>query len=808
MTPERNDHTGIEAVHAASTEAVTNLLQVAWQRKSLVALGAVAGFVLGSLYYTQLPPSYKTTAQVLVIKNQPDSLGASSPGIDARLPIYEDYLATHLTIVKSDELIMRALQKPEMKALPTLQLPADSTRDPRDIVTKALIVKRDNKDASGTYNNVLNLSLLWPEREEGIVILQAILDSYRKFLDEAYKTSTEETLELVIRERDGVKKDLAEKEKEYLDFRQNSPLLLRKGKEGTTLTQDRLVIIERRRAALALRKVEIEAHKRSLEDGIKEKIGAATLIAMIANWADKPPEAGTPTKTVAASPDSQLLALLQREKAYLENYGPNHPKVLEVRSEIESVLRSTTGPRINWANLLEESGKKDPAALMKLVGAYLQSLQLDLKGIAAEEEDLTAEFKAFYKEAKELAAFEIQDESAADDIVRTKKYLDAIVKRVNEASFTKEFRGYEIRVISPPRSWPAGPSIVLILMASGFLGTLGGFGLAYLGHISDRSFRSPEEIRRRLGVPVAGYVPFINIEEATEVVSTSGSSLDPVLISHHQSQSREAEMIRRIRTSLYFNTRSKGHNVVQITSPQMGDGKSTLAANLAICIAQSGKKVVIIDADFRRPRQHKLFGLTSTVGLASVIKDSVEINDAVHAVEVQNLSVIPCGPIPTNPAELLNSPRFKEVVDLLRERYDFVIVDTPPLLVVSDPCIVTPTVDGVLMTIRASKNGRPDAERAKEILDTLSATCLGVVVNGMDSEGGYGYYYGSYYKYGYYYGYYADKYESETPAETNGTPDANGSPPDSSDRASSGKKSAKKRRTAATTIWGKLFKGR
>src|SRR5262249_50341447 len=239
-----------------------------------------------------------------------------------------------------------------------------------------------------------------------------------------------------------------------------------------------------------------------------------------------------------------------KEKAFLESYGPNHPKVLELRREILVLQDSMSGPHINWAKLLEESGKKDQASLMKLVAGYLQSLELTLKGIVAEEEQLGEQFKAHYKEAKELGAYEIQDESAADEIARTKKYLDAIVKRVNEASFTKEFRGYETRIISPPRSWPAGPSLILILMASGFLGTLGGFGLAYLGHISDRSFRSPEEIRRRLGVPVAGYVPFINVEQATELVATSGSQLDPVLISHHNSQSREAEMIRRIRTSL------------------------------------------------------------------------------------------------------------------------------------------------------------------------------------------------------------------------------------------------------------------
>src|SRR5260370_32163670 len=147
----------------------------------------------------------------------------------------------------------------------------------------------------------------------------------------------------------------------------------------------------------------------------------------------------------------------------------------------------------------------------------------------------------------------------------------------------------------------------------------------------------------------------------------------------------------------------------------MGGGKSTLAANLAISIAQSGRKVVVVDADFRRPRLHTLFGLTAEVGLASVIVGGTELADAVRPSAVEGISVLPCGPRPLNPAELLTSPRFEELLGQLRQRYDFVIIDTPPLLAVTDPCVVAPRVDGVLHTIRISRNGRPATERPKHL---------------------------------------------------------------------------------------------
>src|SRR5262249_37049187 len=153
----------------------------------------------------------------------------------------------------------------------------------------------------------------------------------------------------------------------------------------------------------------------------------------------------------------------------------------------------------------------------------------------------------------------------------------------------------------------------------------------------------------------------------------------------------------------------------------------TLAANLAVSIAQSGKRALLIDADFRRPRQHKIFGLSAQTGLCMALAGEAELADAVQECGVDGLSVLPCGPLPPNPAELLTAPRFKEMLDSLREAYDFVLVDTPPLLAVTDASVVAPRVDGVLLTIRVSKNGRPRAERAKEILNTLGANVFGVV---------------------------------------------------------------------------------
>jgi succinoglycan biosynthesis transport protein ExoP len=164
----------------------------------------------------------------------------------------------------------------------------------------------------------------------------------------------------------------------------------------------------------------------------------------------------------------------------------------------------------------------------------------------------------------------------------------------------------------------------------------------------------------------------------------------------------------------------------------VGDGKTMLTANLAISIAQSGRKTLLIDADLRRPRIHQLFAHSARTGLATVIQGEASLDNAIQPSEIPGLSILPSGPLPPNPADLLTSPRFQQLLASAREKYDYVLVDTPALLAVTDPRVIAPLVDGVLLTFRMTKKSRPDVERSKEVLEDLQANVLGAVVNAAD----------------------------------------------------------------------------
>jgi capsular exopolysaccharide synthesis family protein len=365
-------------------------------------------------------------------------------------------------------------------------------------------------------------------------------------------------------------------------------------------------------------------------------------------------------------------------------------------------------------------------------------------------------------DAKALTNYELQENHLRTEVARLQLIYDGTIKRLQEINLVRDSGGFDARSLSTPGvGGKIAPVAWQDLGLGVVLGLLLGAGLAYLAELSDKSFRNPEEIRRRLGLPLVGHIPFITADADAERKRAAGEPcIDPMLCTFFRPKSLEAEAYRAVRTALFFATQGIGHRVIQVTSPNKSDGKSLMIANLAIMVAQSGKRVLLIDADLRRPRQHKIFAVAAGAGLGKLLSGDATASEAVVPTSVPNLSVLPCGLVPPNPSELLTAPRFKEVLAAFREEYDYVLVDTPPLLAVTDPCVVASRVDGLFLTIRLTRKGRPDAERAREILAGLNVKVLGVVVNGI-TRGSAGIYSPSAYDY-------TETYGQEEPDEDEG----------------------------------------
>ncbi|MGD0044988.1 MAG: CpsD/CapB family tyrosine-protein kinase, partial [Isosphaeraceae bacterium] len=211
-----------------------------------------------------------------------------------------------------------------------------------------------------------------------------------------------------------------------------------------------------------------------------------------------------------------------------------------------------------------------------------------------------------------------------------------------------------------------------------------------------------------------------------------------------------AETYKSIRTGIDLLRRNWEGKVFMVTSPQPSDGKSTTASNLAISMAHSGRKVLLIDADLRRPSQHTIHGLPRSPGLTEVLNDQMPFHEAVQQTAIENLDFLAAGAEVSNPAELLAMDRLGALVRELRQAYDLVLVDTSPLLAVTDPSVIAVVMDAILLVVRDAVTRRLDAERSQDLLRALETPVLGLVINGINpGQGGYGYGYG----YGYHYGY-------------------------------------------------------
>ncbi len=253
------------------------------------------------------------------------------------------------------------------------------------------------------------------------------------------------------------------------------------------------------------------------------------------------------------------------------------------------------------------------------------------------------------------------------------------------------------------------------------------FGLAYFREWYDTRVKTVDEVRRALGVAVMGAIPRMRTNPDSERLAEE-TGIDAALCYFHRPGSREAESYRNVRTTL-FHSLPAGKCVIQLTSAEPGDGKSVTTANLAVAIAQSGKNVLLIDGDLRQPKVHKLFGVAQGLGLSDVLHGDIVMNTAIKQSRIPGLLLLTSGDCPANPAELLSAANLDGLLQSAKREFDVVIIDSPPVLAVSDPSIIAPSTDGVLLVVRMQKNNRATLDRTRDILETHGIRMIGAIAN-------------------------------------------------------------------------------
>ncbi len=301
-------------------------------------------------------------------------------------------------------------------------------------------------------------------------------------------------------------------------------------------------------------------------------------------------------------------------------------------------------------------------------------------------------------------------------------------------------------VLSSPATPPNAPSspkpkrdVVIGLV----VGLLVGVGLAFFVDHLDDTLKTREDLAEVLpGLPVLGIIPAVGYWKDRDT---------PRVVSMERPRSQEAEAYRTLRTSVQFVGLDRPLGILLLTSPSAAEGKTTTVANMAVAMAQSGQRVIVACCDLRRPRLHEFFRISNEVGLTSVLLGDVSLSRALQDVpDVEGLSVLASGPLPPNPADMLSSPRMAEALVAMRARADLVLLDSPPVLPVTDAVVLSDQADALLLVTSAGSSTRRNLGRAVEVLAQVNAPLMGTVLNGVTGEGIYGY--GGYgYRYGYTY---------------------------------------------------------
>ncbi len=283
----------------------------------------------------------------------------------------------------------------------------------------------------------------------------------------------------------------------------------------------------------------------------------------------------------------------------------------------------------------------------------------------------------------------------------------------------------------PPRA-PIRPRVELNTLLAGLVGMVLAGAIAYVFEYLDDTLKSPEDISQRLGLWTLAAIGRIEGKTAQDRLVTLSAPRSPI-----------AEAYRLLRTNFQFAAVDRPLRRIVVTSPGPGDGKSTTAANLAVVFAQGGKSVILVDADLRRPQQHRIFQRTASYGLSTALVDAATpVTSFLQPTDVPGLRLLTSGPIPPNPAELLGSQRMAQLLQVLSQEAEMVILDSPPVLSVADAAILANAADGVVLVADAGRTRREMARRAKESLERAGANLLGMVLNRMTRQtSGYYYYY-------------------------------------------------------------------
>ena len=435
---------------------------------------------------------------------------------------------------------------------------------------------------------------------------------------------------------------------------------------------------------------------------------------------------------VSTDDPSRLPATEMLQSDFLQDLRRQYVSAVKERDALAKGGLGSNHPDMQAATTKVETAR---VALLAEVKNIQGALDGDLAAVQSEVGDIAGRLEHAKKEALELNLLEIEYNRLRRTKENTEKLYSLLLERSTESDLTRRLRVNNVSIVDEPMvpTSPVRPNTSMNLLIGGVLGLGLGAGAALGRSLLDRTVRSPEDVEA-LGAPFLGLIPEFDPGKVNTRSGRRRALKHPELVVHEEPLSGVAEASRSIRTNLAFMSPDKPFRTMLVTSAGPAEGKTTVGCCIATAIAQTGKRVLLIDCDLRRPRVHRIFrgrGTGANPGLTTALLEG--FNEAsVIETDVPNLSVIPAGPIPPNPSELLHSERFRAFLAKMSEEYDQVILDSPPVVAVTDAVILSTMVDATVLVIRSFKTTKDLARHGVRLLRDVNANLAGAVLNAVN----------------------------------------------------------------------------
>jgi len=711
-------------------------VRVLIKRKFVVISCVVVIFLLVLIATLRTTPIYEAAGSIAINKLDPGLINFkdSSAGTDYYDPADLD---TEVKILRSDLLALQVIKQLNLDKRPEFG-GSGQTSPPNVLALNSNVLDINSTRISGLLSSfrgnlrvtlqpntrIIEIRFSSPNKDMAASIVNTLVSTY---IEQNFKTKFESTMQA----SDWLSKQLVDLQ---IKVETSQEKLVHYQKEHSILGIDEKQNIITEKLDELNKELTLAESDRMQKESLYRltQIGDVDVIASYASGAGSGMDASNP---------SGLLERLRSQKADLKiqiadlgtQFGPSYPKLAQLNNQLKEV-----------DNQIKAETRK---AAARLHDQYIAALQ--------REDMLRQAMEKQKQEANQLNESAIDYSLLKRDVETNRTLYEGLLEKLKEAGVTAGLRSNNIKVVDVARipTAPSEPNIPRNLSFALLLGLTSGIGLAFLLENLDNSVRTPEQAQAISALPALGMIPLGSKRTSDENKGrlTVASSREAVeLVTQSRPQSQMAESYRALRTSLLLSSLGAPPKVILVTSAMPQEGKTTTSINTAVVLAQKGVRVLLIDADLRRPGIHKALGMGPRSGLSNVLTGSADLQQAItRSPLVPSLSILPAGTPPPNPAELLASTNTRDLLEALRLEFDHIVIDTPPTLSVTDAVVLSTRADAVVLVIRSGKTTKQALRRARELLFRVNARVTGVLLNAVDlNSPDYYYYYEYQGKYG------------------------------------------------------------